>query len=360
MNLEMKMTYYPVIIPTLNRYQHFKECVKSLAACTHADKTELVIGLDYPPSEKYVEGWKQIKTYIPTITGFAKVTVFEHDHNLGPAGNSNALEQYVTGKYDAWIYTEDDNVFSPCFLDYMDKCLEKYKDDETVLAISGYMNSVTFPVTVSKKASIVRMQDYMAWGIGVWKRTKKELADFMPAHYMHYVCSHKNILKKMKPYLRDLYQLIFWTKGNPELDRQCDFTIACYCKINNKYIINPAFSLVRNMGYDGTGVNCGVLDDNYLAKQPISSDKLFDLQDNLTENEFMQCREIWETYKSKDFSKKQKKLVLQYYNAYMFFGYRLGDFILSSNTSLVRSAKKIIKFLIPHRIILLYKQLRNR
>ena len=58
------MTCHPVYIPTLNRYEHFRNCVESLARCTHADKIELVVGLDYPPSEKYVEGWKKISTEV--------------------------------------------------------------------------------------------------------------------------------------------------------------------------------------------------------------------------------------------------------------------------------------------------------
>lgn len=47
----VKITHYaPVIIPTLNRYVHLKRCVDSLAKCTHAPDTELIIGLDYPPT----------------------------------------------------------------------------------------------------------------------------------------------------------------------------------------------------------------------------------------------------------------------------------------------------------------------
>ena len=64
------MTYYPVIIPTLNRYEHFKNCVESLSNNLYANETELVVGLDYPPSEKYIDGWKKIKDYIPSIKGF--------------------------------------------------------------------------------------------------------------------------------------------------------------------------------------------------------------------------------------------------------------------------------------------------
>lgn len=322
------MTYYPVLIPTLNRYQHFKECVESLAACTHADKTELVIGLDYPPSEKYVEGWKKIKEYIPTIVGFAKVTLFEHSQNLGSTGNSKCLQEYAANNYDAWITTEDDNVFSPCFLDYMDKCLEKYKYDKSVLAVSGYMNPVDFSLAKQCDSNILRMQDYMAWGIGKWRRTNEELDVNMPSNYMQYVCGHRRVLRKMRHNLRDLYQLIFWTKQNPSLNIRCDFTIACYCIINQKSIINPTFSLVRNMGYDGTGVNCCRLNDNYLARQEISTEKTFLIKDNLTSDQLEECRLIWESWKCKEFSVIQRKAVLKHYYAYLIFGFHIVEFLI--------------------------------
>src|SRR5574344_2091111 len=101
------MNYYPVLIPTLCRYDHFYRCVESLSKNTYADKTELVIGLDYPPSDKYREGYEKIKAYIPTIKGFRKVTVFEHDHNLGANDNFFFLRDYCLWKYDAYIITED-------------------------------------------------------------------------------------------------------------------------------------------------------------------------------------------------------------------------------------------------------------
>lgn len=96
------MTYFPVIIPTLNRYEHFKACVESLSACTHASQTELIIGLDFPPSNKYVEGWKKVQAYIPKIQGFKKVTCFERNTNLGSSKNSRALQDYALSKYDAY------------------------------------------------------------------------------------------------------------------------------------------------------------------------------------------------------------------------------------------------------------------
>ena len=61
--MEIKQ-YAPVWIPTLNRFEHFKRCLESLERCTGADKTDVYVGLDYPPSDKYVEGWKKIDAYL--------------------------------------------------------------------------------------------------------------------------------------------------------------------------------------------------------------------------------------------------------------------------------------------------------
>ena len=45
--------YAPVLIPTLNRYEHLKQCLESLSKCSLAEHTEVYIALDFPPSEKY-------------------------------------------------------------------------------------------------------------------------------------------------------------------------------------------------------------------------------------------------------------------------------------------------------------------
>lgn len=46
--MEIKQ-YAPVVIPTLNRYDHFKACLESLEKC----KTDVYVVLDFSPSEEY-------------------------------------------------------------------------------------------------------------------------------------------------------------------------------------------------------------------------------------------------------------------------------------------------------------------
>ena len=103
----MKITYYaPVVIPTLNRYEHFRRCLESLERCTGAEKTNIYVGLDYPPSDKYVEGWKKIDCYLAEKeknNGFNRLIVYRRTHNCGigkPGCNYSQLKDVVKEKYD--------------------------------------------------------------------------------------------------------------------------------------------------------------------------------------------------------------------------------------------------------------------
>lgn len=334
------MTYYPVIIPTLNRYEHLKACVESLAANTHAEQTELVIGVDYPPSEKYVEGWKKIKEYVHNINGFKTITIIERKENFGASNNSIDLQNLVLEKYDAYIYTEDDNVFSPCFLDYMNKGLEKYRDDDSVYAISGYMNPVQWENVT--EATITYVQDFMAWGIGCWKKKQQWLVETMPAPYKRSVCGDRKKLKQLESHLRELFQLIEWIRGNPSLDRRCDFTIACHLILNNRYVVNPMFSLVRNMGHDGSGLHCGIDETGAFAMQPISTDKYFDIVEPSSIDERMKLTSEWNRWKDTNhFSERQGNRVKIYYWLYMIFGYNVAEFAIKCIDLLARIKHKI-------------------
>ncbi len=131
--------YYPIIIPTLNRYIHFKRCIESLQNNSGASNTELIIGLDYPPFNKYIEGYKKIKEYLPTINGFKNVIILEANQNLGAVGNSEKLKNYAYNLgYDAYIFTEYDNEFSPNFIEYINLGLKTYKNDKSIHSICGY------------------------------------------------------------------------------------------------------------------------------------------------------------------------------------------------------------------------------
>ena len=342
------MTYYPVCIATLNRYEHFKECVESLAACTHADKTEIVIGLDYPPSEKYVEGWKKIKEYLPSIKGFGKVTIFEHDHNLGigPNGNGAFITKYVKTKYDAWIGTEDDNVFSPCFLDYMDKCLEKYKYDKKVLMICGCLEPdmkriLENPIANMKGNVLKIIGNGSAYGDGYWRDKENFLRTVFPKDIKHYIfSSRKNIIKLLKAPGK-LNHIYFWIKKRPELNLVCDFTRNAWMVLQDQVNILPTISLVRNNGFDGSGIFCGASEE--VAKKwdemKISDAKYYNIKEIISERDVV----CFSKKLFKSISKKEKKEIFPIIILYLGFGYKISQKLERIYEKIKTRIKLIIK-----------------
>ena len=200
--------FYPILIPTLNRYEHFKICVESLARNTHADKTELVIGLDYPPSDKYMQGYLKIKEYVSTISGFAKITIIKHKTNVGAGGNIRSLREYGFKHYEAVISTEDDNEFSPCFLDYMNKMLKYYKNDKKISSICGYNNLGCY--NLSSKQSILLSKDTSAWGLGLWKNKESDFKAIEKDYYSNVFYSFSRSMKYYSPILLHFQCYCIW------------------------------------------------------------------------------------------------------------------------------------------------------
>lgn len=270
------MKYYPVIIPTLNRFSHFKNCVESLANCTHADKTELVIGLDYPPEEKYQKGYNLIKEYIPTIKRFAHVTVFAHDHNLGPDANWKFLARYCAKHYDAYIATEDDNIFSPSFLDYMNKALEKFRDNQQIVTVGGYNFIEAYN---QGEYSHYISWDNCAWGVGFWFNKESIIQPTLDNLHFFKRIVHSSVDGKKVfdafPYLYMSLDSMVKKKANWGDVKRTVINI-----VSNTYQLKPAVSLVRNCGFDGSGIHSANVDNGY-ASQLISNSQTFDFSSGI-------------------------------------------------------------------------------
>ena len=265
---------YPVFIPTLNRYGHFRACVESLSRCTRAAETELVVGLDYPPSEKYVEGWRRIREYLPTISGFNRVTVFEQTSNIGPTANFNVLIKYCFEHYKACIFSEDDNVLAAGFLDYTNKALERFADNPRIVSVCGYSQQAC---ECSDKCRAYLTYDSCAWGMGLWR--DKEAVVLSPLSEPGWV---KSIVRRPMVLLRILFTypilLVMFLRGYFHGRRPGgDVMRTVYNFANRTYQLRPAKSLVRNCGQDGAGLHCAV--NSAASQQKISEAATFDFGD---------------------------------------------------------------------------------
>lgn len=265
------MNYYPVFIPTLNRFEHFRKCVESLSKCTHADKTELIIGLDFPPSTEYIHGYYKIKEYVYQIQGFKSVTIVEHATNMGAVKNWLHLKRLCFERYEACIGSEDDNIFSPCFLDYMNKALDKYQINSRILSITGYNHT---PFYNQGTYSCYESKDSCAWGIGMWKN-KEIIMEKMIEEDMNFNELIHSFRKASYIYFTypALYNMLCDMVNMKA--RWGDVMRTSFSILNGYRQLHPSVSLVRNCGFDGSGVHCGV--DSVMADQIISESLYFNL-----------------------------------------------------------------------------------
>ena len=256
------MNYAPILIPTLNRDSHLRQCIESLKNNPSAKYTDLYVSVDYPPSEKYMEGYKKVLEYLDKeITGFKNVFLYFQEYNLGPTNNALFLQKKVLEKYEQYIFTEDDNIFSPNFLEYMNQCLEKYKDDEMIFAIGGY----SYPIHWSDDKDVIIKQsmNFPAWGYGTWKEKYDKEKEFSRTEIFEYLKNFHNAKLFYKNNRTLFNHAVYIASGkhylalldNGEL-RHIDAVKGIYMFINRKYMILPALSKVRNIGHDGSGQNC--------------------------------------------------------------------------------------------------------
>lgn len=272
--------YAPVVIPTLCRYEHFKRCLDSLERCTNADKTEVYVALDYPPSEKYVDGWRKIDAYLAEkecLNGFKKLYVRRRDHNCGighPNSNAALLIKEISDSYSSFILTEDDNEFSANFLEYIDQGLEKFKDDENCVSICGY-NYIGLELT-NRKENIYLSREFSAWGAGYWIQKRVEMKRYISIEYAKAIMSSwKKIITIYKHEPRLLNTLLLNIAINKPFG---DTMIVCYQYLENKFSVFPKVSKVRNHGFDGTGTSIFKKDDEF-SSQKLDQDHRFVMDD---------------------------------------------------------------------------------
>lgn len=266
--------FSPVIIPTLNRFEHFYQCLESLEKCRYSDLTDIFIGLDYPPSDYYREGWEKINSYLlekEKQNNFKSLTVFRRDHNCGISGEGNnyeLLSSYVLERYDRLILSEDDNIFSYRFLDYINNGLCKYENDKSIFAICGYQYA---DMSNSFQSTVIKLDEFSAWGYGIWKDRVNLYNNYLSKEAMKTILDDKKYIKRCKDISNKmrLCSLVRMYKGGEVWGDSLISSILIH--LNMKCIF-PIVTLVKNNGWDGSGSHGGKVEGFNLREIDESTD----------------------------------------------------------------------------------------
>ncbi|MEH1823018.1 MAG: hypothetical protein V7L31_28735 [Nostoc sp.] len=243
------MEVSPIAFFTYKRPEHTRQSLESLAQNEWADQSELFIFCDGPKNTEDEKNVKQVREVVRSKQWCKNVHIIERESNMGCANSIISGVTEVCEKYGRIIVLEDDLLLSPFFLDYMNKALNLYKDYPEIMQISGHM----YPVELDVKTDAIFLPFITAWGWATWQRSWK--------NFDHKMAGYK-ILETDKN-LRYIFDFNgsypFFKMLQSEIRTNLDtWDVRWYLTIFilRGLTLHPVQSLVKNIGFDGSGTHC--------------------------------------------------------------------------------------------------------
>ncbi|WP_285060361.1 glycosyltransferase [Pedobacter ginsengisoli] len=242
----------PIALFVYNRPKHTERTIKFLKQNELASESRLFVFSDGFRSGADETQVMEVRELLKHIDGFKSVEVIEAGENMGLAQSIITGVSKLIKDYKQVIVLEDDLITSPYTLTYFNEALNRYRNEDRVMHISAYM----YPL---KNAGLPESFFYRAagsWGWATWERAWKH---FEPD--IHVLEAQFDAAKK------DAFTIDrtmnFWKQIQEfKQGRNNSWAIRWYASIFLKggLTLNPAQSLVNNIGHDGSGVHSGIND----------------------------------------------------------------------------------------------------
>lgn len=274
----------PIVLFVYNRPDHTRLCLEYLERNELAAESELYIFADgaRPGNEEAVAAVRQV---IARPWKFGQVTVVERPENRGLAANVIDGVTTLLERYDRVIVLEDDLVVSPYFLRFMNDALELYRDEPRV----GHIQACDFTGDPSLP-DIFLIKFTGSWGWGTWRRAWRYFnpdgASLLRAFEQDKRLSRTFDFNGKYRFTRMLRRQVEGKNNSWAIRWNASLFL------NDILSLNVGRSLVRNIGFDGSGTHCGGghLYDSELYMAPLKVYKISPVVENV------QARKAWERY----------------------------------------------------------------
>lgn len=246
----------PIVLFVYNRPTHTKCTIEGILQNPEASQSTLYIfsdGIKPNANEENIRNWEAVRSYIKTIKGFKDIIIEESEYNKGLAQSIIYGCTKVINKHGKIIMFEDDIIPSPFFLSYVNECLNKYQNDNRIWSVCGYVNN-NYIQANENEDDIYLVNRSSSWGFGTWKRCWDKI--IWDKETLRGIAAYNNIIKEFDKWGGKDSSIIFFNmlKGkNSSWAIRYHFTAF----LNNMTSIYPQKSLIKNIGWDGSGTHCG-------------------------------------------------------------------------------------------------------
>lgn len=241
----VRMMNAPIALFVYNRPEHTKKVLEALVKNDLAKDTPLYVFSDGPRDEIDNEKVESVRKIIKSISGFAKLEIFEKKSNSGLSKSLTSGITDIIGVSGKIIVLEDDIITSRTFLYNMNKALSTYEDNDSIFAVSGF----TFPHDI-KLPEKFACYFPAVWGWATWESSwelynadSRDLFNSLKAKNLLRVMDHEDSF----PYSKMLEDEI---KGIID-----SWGIKWYASevLAGKSTLMFGNSLVKNIGHDKSG-----------------------------------------------------------------------------------------------------------
>lgn len=255
----------PIIVFAYNRPEHLRRAIEALAANELAAESILYVYCDGPranATEEDLKNIREVRAFAHSIQGFRDVLVVEQPINKGLDPSEIEAITEIVNKYGKVISVEDDLITNRYFLRFINEGLDFYESDKRIYSIAGFVDAIPFPVAYKKDIFASYRAESCGWGTWAdrWNQTEWD-------EHNYQIIQHPT-KKQIRTFNRggdDMYPMLL-DKLNGRTDAW-DIRWAHTMYMHNGLCIRPTKSLIYNIGFDGTGVHSGTIDQSVVLSK---------------------------------------------------------------------------------------------
>ncbi len=246
----------PLVLFTYNRPRHLKQTIESLLQNPLASESKIYIYSDGAKKEEELPLILEIRKYLSGLKGFKEINIIEREKNCGLAKNVISGVTEVLESFEKVIVLEDDLVFTPNFLKYMNEALDLYEKNPAIYSVTGF--SIPIQIPKNYPHSVYLSLRPASWSWATWK-TKWLQADWQLLDFELFM-QNKKAIAEFNLGGDDLYPMLLKQYRGTIDSWAIRWAYTHYLK--KTYCVYPTQSLVRNIGNDGSGTHVSKREEN--------------------------------------------------------------------------------------------------
>lgn len=245
----MNQFYHPILLIIFNRPETTNRVFDSVSV---VKPSQLFVAADGPRPDRAgeVEQCRLTREIVHRINWPCDLKILFRDENLGCKNAVSSAISWFFDHVDEGIILEDDCLPSKSFFAFCSLLLEKYRDDERIMMISGN----NFQDDIQRgEASYYFSRIFHIWGWATWRKAWEKYDETLLD--LDVAC----LQKKLVDVLHDENLALSWLHAlcqvKAGVTNTWDYIWAANCLLNNGLSVTPNKNLVTNIGFGAGGTH---------------------------------------------------------------------------------------------------------